>query len=266
MHYIWRLLQVDLLPQAQACDIRTCMNKTILITGGATRIGRVLAKGLADDGWSVIVHYHNSKIQAEELATEISNEISNAVIVKADLTNNHDVNTLIDRAVQTIGVPLTALINNASTYTPDGAIDYDDDVFDNHLAVNLKAPLRLAQQFAKQLPDGKNGSIINMIDQRVLRPSGDFFTYSVSKSALYAATKTMAQTCAPNIRVNAIGPGPTLKSIHQTDVEFAHEVAHTLLGNGSPPDTILQAMRYLLSATAVTGQMIAVDGGQHLRV
>jgi len=236
------------------------MNKTVLITGAATRIGRVLTKGLAADGWRVVIHYNSSKDAAGNLA----DGISNSATIQADLTNQNQVENLIENAAQTIGTPITALINNASTYKPDMANDYCPDEFQNHLDVNLIAPLRLANHFARQLPKGENGCIINMIDQRVLRPAPDFFTYGVSKSALFAATKTTAQTFAPNIRVNAVGPGPTLKSVYQTDADFTEEAAQTLLGTGSPPETILDAVRYLLSATAVTGQMIAVDGGQHL--
>jgi len=235
----------------------------MLITGAATRIGRVLAKGLAADGWHVVIHYNNSKSQAVELAAELGNDTA---IVQADLSKATDVENLVDQAAQTIGTPLTALINNASTYTPDGAQDFNDSDFSNHIDVNLKAPLRLSQKFAAQLPGGQNGCIINIIDQKVLRPSPKFFTYSVSKSALHSATKTMAQAFAPYIRVNAIGPGPTLQSQFQTDTEFAAEVAQTLLEIGSPPATILHAVRYLLCAESVTGQMIAVDGGQHLKV
>ncbi len=248
------------------CDIHTSMNKTILITGASARIGRVLATGLAEDGWSVVIHYNTSKRAAAELA----NGLGDAAIVQADLTDPESVDTLIYRASQAIGAPLGALINNASTYQPDKADDFSSDIFDNHMAVNLKAPLRLGQHFSRQVPrdslDDKTACIINMIDQRVLRPAPGFFTYGVSKSALFAATKTMAQSFAPNIRVNAVGPGPTLRSIHQDAAGFAQEAAQTLLGKGSPPETILDAVRYLLSATAVTGQMIAVDGGQHLGV
>ena len=236
------------------------MIKTVLITGAATRIGCVLAKGLAADGWRVVIHYNSS----EEAATKLANEIGNAAIVQADLTDQNDVESLMTNAAQAIDAPITALINNASTYKPDSATDYKSSDFDNHLAVNLKAPLRLAHQFAKQLPESENGCIINMIDQRVLRPTPSFFSYGVSKSALFAATKTMAQSFAPTIRVNAVGPGPTIQSIYQSDEDFTREAQNTLLGNGSPPETILGAVRYLLSANAVTGQMIAVDGGQHL--
>jgi len=252
------------------CDIHTFMTqdsmiKAVLITGAATRIGCVLAKGLAADGWRVVIHYNSSKDAAVKLASEIA-QFSNirSAIIQADLTDQNDVENLIEDAVQAIGAPITALINNASIYKPDTATNYSPENFNNHLDVNLKAPLRLAHHFAQQLPNGENGCIVNIIDQRVLRPTPDFFSYGVSKSALHAATKTMAQSFAPNIRVNAVGPGPTLKSIHQDNEEFAREAAQTLLGTGSPPDTILGAVRYLLSASAVTGQMIAVDGGQHL--
>jgi len=244
------------------------MNKAILITGAATRIGRVLASGLADDGWRVAIHYNKSEQAAQKLASEIGNAVS----VQADLTKADAVKTLISRAHEALGEPITALINNASIYAPDDAKNYNEDAFEAHLAVNLKAPLRLAQRFSQHLAqderesekEGEKGCIINIIDQRVLRPAPGFFTYGVSKSALYAATKTMAQTFAPNIRVNGIGPGPTLKSLYQSDDEFTREAKNTLLGRGSPPETILHAVRYLLSASAVTGQMIAVDGGQHL--
>jgi len=247
--------------RAQVCDTHIFMSKTVLITGAATRIGHTLAKGLSADGWGVVIHYNRSGDAASELAAELGN----AAIVQADLTDINAVETLIYRASQTIGAPLCTLINNASTYAPDNAKDFSNETFDNHMDVNLKAPLRLAHHFSRQIADDRNGCIINMIDQRVLRPTPEFFSYGISKSALFAATRTMAQSFAPNIRVNAVGPGPTLQSIHQSDAEFAHEVADTLLGSGSPPDTILDAVRYLLSATSVTGQMIAVDGGQHLR-
>ena len=130
--------------------------------------------------------------------------------------------------------------------------------------INLRAPVMLAQQFAAQLPKGETGSIINMIDQRVLNPDPTFFTYAMSKSALQWATTTLAQSLAPNIRVNAVGPGPTLKNHTQSEEDFSEEAASTLLGTGSPPQSLLEAVQYLLSATSVTGQMIAVDGGQHL--
>ena len=172
--------------------------------------------------------------------------------------------TLVTRASDALGEPLTALINNASTFDDDRAEDFTRASYDHHMDINLRAPVMLAQQFAAQLPKGEAGCVINMIDQRVLKPDPTFFTYSMSKSALQWATKTLAQSLAPHIRVNAVGPGPSLKNHTQTDDEFITEAGSTLLKVGSPPESLLGAVRYLLMAQSVTGQMIAVDGGQHL--
>ncbi len=240
------------------------MSKTILITGAATRIGRVLTKGLANNGWTVAIHYNSSQKQAQTLAKDIILSGGQAVTLQADLTEPSQTEVLIVQAAQKLGRPLDALVNNASVYLPDDAREFTAEQLNTHMAVNLTAPLMLSKVFAAHLPKSRKGCILNMIDQRVLRPTPDFFTYTLSKQALYAATKTLAQALAPAIRVNAIGPGPTLKSTYQTEGEFTREVEATLLETGSPPDSILQAALYLLSAQAVTGQMIAVDGGQHL--
>jgi len=240
------------------------MSRAVLITGAGARVGRYLAKGLAADGWAVAIHYNRSKAGAEDLAADISQQGGTASIVQANLFVPQDLETLIDRAAEAVGTPLTALINNASTFDDDRAEDFSRASYDYHMDINLRAPLTLSQGFTRQLPKEKNGCIINMIDQRVLKPDPTFFTYAMSKSALHWATKTLAQSLAPNIRVNAVGPGPTLKNHSQTDEEFALEAASTLLERGSPPETLLGAIRYLLGASSVTGQMIAVDGGQHL--
>jgi len=240
------------------------MSRAILITGAGARVGRYLAKGLAADGWAVAIHYNRSKGGAEVLAAEIKEQGGRAVPVQANLFVPQDLESLVSRASKALGGPLTALINNASTFEDDRAEDFTRASYDHHMDINLRAPIMLAQQFAAQLPKGDAGSIINMIDQRVLKPDPIFFTYALSKSALDWATKTLAQSLAPHIRVNAIGPGPTLKNHTQTDKDFAGEAASTLLGAGSPPETVLDATRYLLMAKSVTGQMIAVDGGQHL--
>lgn len=239
-------------------------NKTILITGAGARVGQHLAQGLAADGWAVALHYNRSKDGAEKLASEIKNAGGKASTVQANLFVPDDVDSLIPRAAEALGMPLTALINNASTFVNDTAEDFTRAGFDHHMEVNLRAPLLLTQYFADHLPTDQKGCVINLLDQRMLKPNPLFFTYAISKSGLYWATKTLAQTLAPRIRVNAIGPGPTLENIHQAEGEFAAERAATLLGEGSPPETILDAARYLLGAYAVTGQMIAVDGGQHL--
>lgn len=240
------------------------MSRAILITGAGARVGRYLAKGLAADGWDIAIHYNRSKQGAEDLAAAISEQGGKAAIVQGNLFVPQDLDSLIARASDALDKPLNALINNASTFEDDRAGDFTRASYDYHMDVNLRAPVVLTQKLAALLPKGKTGCVINMIDQRVLSPDPTFFTYAMSKSALHWATKTLAQSLAPHIRVNAIGPGPTLKNHRQSDADFAGEAASTLLGTGSPPESLLEAARYLLSATSVTGQMIAVDGGQHL--
>lgn len=237
---------------------REFVGKAVLITGAGARVGAYLARGLAKDGWHICIHFNRSASKAQAHADEIMAAGGSASIVKANLSVPQDVNTLIKRC----GRPLSALINNASTFQPDTAQNFSTATLEYHRAVNLDAPLRLSADFAAQAEAG--GCIINMIDNRVLKPNPQFFTYSLAKAGLYWATKTMAQSFAPAIRVNGIGPGPTLGNTSQAEGEFAAEAKATLLGEGSPPETILQGARYLLSAEAVTGQMIAVDGGQHL--
>lgn len=234
------------------------VDKAVLITGAGARVGAYIARGLAKDGWHVCIHFNRSGDKAQALADELNEAGGSVSIVKANLSVPQDVNTLIKRC----GRPLSALINNASTFKPDTAEDFTTATWDYHRAVNLDAPLRLSSDFATQAEQG--GCIINMIDQRVLKPNPQFFTYSLAKAGLYWATKTMAQSFAPTVRVNGIGPGPTLENTEQEAGEFTAEAKATLLGEGSPPETILHGVRYLLSATSVTGQMIAVDGGQHL--
>ena len=240
------------------------MSRAILITGAGARIGRYLAKGLAADGWAVAIHYNRSSKGAETLAAEIAEQGGTAAIVQANLFVPQDLDNLVDRASKALGQPLTALINNASTFDDDRVNDFTRASYDYHMDINLRAPVMLAQQLAGQLPESEAGHVINMIDQRVLNPDPTFFTYAMSKSALHWATKTMAQALAPQIRVNAVGPGPSLKHHTQTDKDFADEAGSTLLGTGSPPQSLLEAVQYLLKAEFVTGQMIAVDGGQHL--
>lgn len=234
------------------------VDKAVLITGAGARVGAYIARGLAKDGWHICIHFNRSSDKAQALADELNEAGGSVSIVKANLSVPQDVNTLIERC----GRQLSALINNASTFKPDTAEDFTTATWDYHRAVNLDAPLRLSSDFAAQAK--QEGCIINMIDQRVLKPNPQFFTYSLAKAGLYWATKTMAQSFAPNIRVNGIGPGPTLENTEQEAGEFTAEAKATLLGEGSPPETILHGVRYLLSAKAVSGQMIAVDGGQHL--
>jgi len=239
-------------------NVQEFVRNAVLITGAAARVGAHIARGLASDGWHVCIHFNRSVSKAKALEKEIADAGGSASIVKANLSVPQDVYTLIARC----GRPLSGLINNASTFEPDTAQDFTSATWDYHRAVNLDAPIRLSADFAAQAENG--GCIINMIDQRVLKPNPQFFTYSLAKAGLFWATKTMAQSFAPVVRVNGIGPGPTLQNTGQAVGEFSAEARATLLGEGSPPDTILHGVRYLLSAKAVTGQMLAVDGGQHL--
>jgi len=240
------------------------VSRAILITGAGARVGAHFAKGLAADGWHVAVHYNRSKTGAQALVTSIKDAGGHAAVVQANLADPQENDTLIARSAAALGAPLTALINNASTFTPDTADNFTRETYDFHMEINLRAPLILTQKLAEQLPAKTSGVVINMIDQRVLKPNPTFFTYSTAKAALFWATKTQAQSYAPRLRVNGIGPGPTLASIHQQPGEFDAEAAATPLGYASSPDSLLEGLRYLLGAKSVTGQMIAIDSGQHL--
>ena len=237
--------------------------RRVLITGSAKRIGRSLALDFADQGWDVAVHYHSSRDTANQLATEIRSRGVAATAVTCDLSDTDAVLTLVNRAAEQLG-PITCLINNASEFRFDSIADMTPSGWDLHLDVNLKAPVFLAQSLADNLPAGAAGNVINSIDQRVWNLTPDFFSYTVSKAGLWSATRMLAQALAPNIRVNAIGPGPVLKSIHQTEEDFAQEAQSTLLKRGSSPEEIAAAIRFILECPAMTGQMLALDGGQHL--
>lgn len=235
-----------------------------LVTGAGTRLGRAIAEALGADGWAVAVHYRGSKAGAEETAAAIRKSGARAELLAADLSDEAARTQLVADAARLLDRPVTLLINSASTFADDTATDHSRADWDHHMEPNLRAPIHLAQQFATALPAGAKGLVVNMIDQRVWKLTPQFFTYTLSKAALWQATQTLAQALAPHIRVNAIGPGPTLQSIHQSTEEFAAEQAATLTGEGASPDEIVRALRYLISATSITGQMIAVDGGQHL--
>src|SRR5262245_47266609 len=236
---------------------------TLLITGAAQRIGRALALSFAAEGWRVGLHCNSSRRPAEELAAEIAQKGGKAAVLQADLANFADVERLIPACVAALGAP-TCLINNASTFVFDDVASLDHEVWDRQLAVNLKAPVFLSRAFAAALPEGATGNIVNIVDQRVWKPTPRFFSYAASKSALWNVTRTLAQALAPRIRVNAIGPGPVLKSALQTDEEFRRQCEATILRRGTTPDEIAAAIRFILAAPAMTGQMIALDGGQHL--
>ena len=222
----------------------------------------MLAVQAARSGYDVAVHHRDSADDAEETAALVRAEGRRACVLAGDLTDR-DAADLIGRAAADLG-PVTLLVNNASLFLEDRLQTLDAEGLDAHMATNLRAPAVLAQAFAAQLPADRAGLIVNILDQRVWRPNPQFFSYSLSKAALWHATQTMAQALAPRIRVNAIGPGPTLGSVHQVPGEFEQEAAGTPLARAVSPDEIAGALRYLIDAPSVTGQMIAVDSGQHL--
>lgn len=236
--------------------------RAALITGAGRRIGRAIALTLAHAGYAVVLHAHRSRAEAERLAEEIGNAGGRASVVLGDLADPQAVRGLIPAAAA-FG-PLTLLVNSASEFNPDAIESLEREGFERTFAVNLTAPLFLAQAFAAQVPDGAGASIVNVLDQRVLKPTPRFFSYTLSKSALYTATTTLAQALAPKLRVNAVAPGPTLPSPRQTDAEFAAQAASLPLRHGPTPDDIAAAVLYLAEAKSVTGVTLAVDGGQHL--
>jgi NAD(P)-dependent dehydrogenase (short-subunit alcohol dehydrogenase family) len=236
---------------------------TALITGAARRIGRSLALDLAGAGWAVAIHFRTSAGDAEALAADIQNVGGSAKTFQADLADQTSIGQLIDAVSHSLG-PVTVLVNNASEFLPDTLYSLDEATWDLHLNVNLKTPVFLAQAMARQLPEHADGNIINIIDQRVWNLTPEFFSYTISKSGLWTATRTLAQALAPRIRVNAIAPGPVLRSIYQTPEDFEREKQSTLLKRGPSTDEIAAAVRFILATPSMTGQMIALDGGQHL--
>lgn len=239
----------------------------VLVTGAARRIGRAIALDLAARGWAVAVHYNRSEDGAGEVLAEIESAGGRAALVSGDLGDERQSQSLVGRAVDGLGRPLTALVNNASTFEHDSVVTATRQSWDQHIEANLRAPFVLSQAFAAQYPRAagdKEGNIINLIDQRVWNLTPEFISYTLSKAGLWTLTQTMALALAPDIRVNAIGPGPTIASVRQSAADFAAQNRSTPLGHGATPDDITAAINYILSADALTGQMIALDGGQHL--
>ena len=239
------------------------MTRTALITGAGRRIGRAIALDLARNGWRIGVHYASSRQEAEEVVEEIVAAGGKAASLAADLADAGDAEALVPQCAAALGAP-ELLVNSAALFLDDRIETLDPAQWDRQHAVNLRAPVLLAKAFAAHLPHGRQGAIVNIVDQRVWRLTPEFFSYTIAKAGLYAATRTLAQALAPRIRVNAIGPGPVLASIHQTPDAFADEVARTPLGRATPPSEIAAAVRFILDAPSMTGQMIALDAGQHL--
>jgi NAD(P)-dependent dehydrogenase (short-subunit alcohol dehydrogenase family) len=237
--------------------------KNVLVTGAAKRLGRAIVLDLAGAGWNIGLHYHGSADEAEQTAAEIRAKGVKVTLLAADFAREDETAGLIARAVKELG-PLTALINSASLFENDDWKSATRQSWDVHMETNLRAPFLLSQLFAKQLPKGETGNVINIIDQRVLKPTPQFISYSLSKAGLYWLTTTLAQALGPDIRVNAVGPGPAIRNARQSEADFARQCQATILKRGAEPQDVVAAIRYLLEAPSVTGQMIAADGGQHL--
>jgi len=235
-----------------------------LVTGGGQRIGRAICQALAGDGWTIAVHHLHSASESEELASKITQQGGCAKAVAADLGDDDTVSKLIPRVAAEFG-PVTCLINNASVFEPDDIHTATPDSWRRHIDTNLRAPFFLTQSFARELATDAFGCVINILDERVWNLTPHFASYTVSKTGLWTLTQTCALALAPRIRVNGIGPGPTLPSSRQSAQHFDTQVASTPLGIGTTPGEIASAVQFILSSPAMTGQMIALDGGQHLK-
>jgi len=249
------------------------LEKRALVTGGGARLGRAMALYLGKAGYDVAVHYSTSRDGAEAVAEEIRGMGRRAVALKADLLNDDETEALYRGAVEALGGPITCLVNSASIFEYDTIETATRKSWDRHIGSNLRAPFILTQAMARTIPEplaDENGEpvaqglIVNMVDQRVRKLTPEFMTYTLAKMGLWALTQTTARALAPKIRVNAIGPGPTMIGHRQTEEHFDSQRKATVLGRGSNPEEIVAALGYFLAAPGVTGQLICVDGGQHL--
>ncbi len=244
-------------------DMKNNIPRTALITGSAKRLGRAIALDLARHGFAIAIHSNHSTREAEALVDEIRGLGARAFAFQADLRDTKATAGLVPAAASALG-PIGLLVNNASVFLEDSAESFEADIFDQHFDVHVRAPAILSSALCQQLPADLEGLIVNIIDQRVLAPTPRFFSYGLSKSTLYAATHTMAQAFAPRIRVNAIGPGPTLKSVRQADEDFQAQIDALPLERGPELGEFGRTIRFLFDTPSITGQMIALDGGQHL--
>lgn len=237
--------------------------RTALVTGGAKRIGRAIVEDLAAHGFAVAIHCNRSRAEASALAEGIVRAGGKAAVVEADLLDPKATEALLERACEAVG-PVRLVVNSASIFEDDSAADPDFDIWDRHFAIHVKAPALLTAKLARSIPDGQDGLVVNIIDQRVWRLTPRYFSYTLSKSALWTATQTLAQAFAPKLRVNAIGPGPTVPSSRQAQADFDAQLEGLIMGRGPALEEFGATIRYLWDARSVTGQMIALDGGQHL--
>ncbi|WP_377288095.1 SDR family oxidoreductase [Rhizobium sp. SG2393] len=237
--------------------------KTALVTGGARRIGKAIVEDLAEHGFAVAIHANGSLSDAEGLAETIRARGGKAAAVQANLEDIGETEGLVDAAVAAIG-PLGLVVNNASVFLKDSLQELDAKAWDRHFAVHARAPSLITSAFARQLPAGTGGLVVNIVDQRVWAPNPRFYSYMLSKAALWMATQTMAQALAPTIRVNAIGPGPTLPNDRQNEADFQAQVEALILKRGPALEEFGRTIRFLFDTPSITGQMLALDGGQHL--
>ena len=237
--------------------------KVALVTGGARRVGRAVALDLAAHGWAVAIHYGRSAGDAEALAASIRDAGGVAATVQGDLADTAALPAIVAGAAAALG-PLTLLVNNAAIYEKDMPGGLDTALWQRQLAINLTAPVFLAEAFATQVPAGIEGNVVNLLDPRVFRPTPDYFSYQVSKSGLLAATIAQARAFAPRVRVNAIAPGPVLPSAHATPERYARRVGALPLGRAPDLADFGRTVRYFVDSTSVTGEVIALDAGEHI--
>ncbi len=237
--------------------------RTALVTGAARRIGQTIAMDLAAHGWAVAVHHNASADDARETVTRIEAQGGHAVALAADLRDEGEAVELVGEAAKALG-PITCLVNNASAFENDTFETVSQDSWNLHMQVNLRTPFVLIQALVRQLPDGAHGNVVNLVDQRVWNLTPHFTSYTLSKAGLWTLTQTLALALAPRVRVNAVGPGPTMPSARQSEEQFARQWSAVPLSRRVMPREIADAVRFILDAPSMTGQMIALDGGQHL--
>ena len=236
--------------------------KKIIVTGSATRIGAAIAKSLAGYGAQITLHYNKSENEVKKLKNELENIGCKVFLIKADLSKTTQIKKIIPFAYKKMK-GLDCLINNASVFEKDDLINFNEKKFNNHIDVNLKAPAILTQDFKKYLKS-KKGNIINIIDQRIFKLTPFFFSYTLSKAGLQTLTKTSAMSLAPNIRVNGVAPGPTIKNKRQSEIHFKKQWRSLILKNKVSPENICETIKYFINNDNVTGQIISVDSGQSL--
>ena len=236
--------------------------RKIIITGGATRMGAAIARKLSGPNKEILIHYNKSKLKAEKLKKELSNKDTKVYLVKGDLSKETDIKKIIKFAKSKLKF-FDCLVNNASLFENDKLENFSLDSWSKHLRTNLRAPALLTKEFAKNVK-GKNNNIINIIDQRVFKLTPYFFSYTLSKTGLYTLTKTSAMSLAPNIRVNAIAPGPTIKNQRQSEKHFKKQYLATPLKRQVDVEQICNAVDFFIKNISITGQVLAIDSGQNL--